>query len=476
MYGNKNKQKTSVLINSKLFILFYILVFSLSFVCQAHAVTLTHPEQKDMIVDEDGIFFSGKISKYEKVFINGIRIKPSKFGAFSYSVPLQEGENIIAVQSKEWTGHSETIKYTITRISPEFGENYNKFVPHEIGYYVTTRDNVVLRSTPIDKGMNRLGYLPQDTKVVADGTHNEFSRIYLTKDKYAWAMTKDLKKLPQEEEFLYIPKTLVDKNHIKTNSDITYTYTMTENTPYSAVVNDNKLVLTIYNLDNGDESYEKTFTLDKFPRYSICMQNGILYLTFKNCPVSSENYSNKNVKIVIDPGHGGQERGAVGCLGDIEKNYNLKVALCLKKILLEHNFDVILTRETDKFISLEDRVKFAKDNDALIFVSIHMNSVHISDDPNLNEGTLTFYFNPQSKNAAKIVSKSLAQNLKVSDGGATQASFAVIRPTEYIGILSELVYLVNPKDVSVYKNKKFINTSAQAIYQGLINYIHSELE
>ncbi len=473
MYGNKNKQKTSVLKN--LYTVFSILLFVLTFISQANAVTLTHPEQKDMIVDEDGIFFSGKINRHEKVYINGVLIKPAKFGAFSYSVPLKDGENIIAVQAKEWTGHNETIKYTITKTPKKHDENYNKFVPCETGYYITTKDNVVLRSSPIDKGMNRLGYLPEDTKIVVDGTHNEFSRVYLAKDKYAWVMTKDLKKLPLEE-FLYVPNSIVETDQIKTNSDTTYIYTLTDNTPYSAVVNDNKLILTIYNLDNSDELYEKTFSLGKFPRYNVCMQNGILYLTFKNCPISKANYSNKNVKIVIDPGHGGSERGAIGCLGDIEKNYNLKVGLRLKKLLQEHNYDVIMTRETDKFISLNDRIKFAKDNDALIFVSIHMNSVPISDDPNLNEGTLTFYFNSQSKNAAKMVSKSLAQNLKVSDGGATQASFAVIRPTDYIGILAELVYLVNPKDVPVYRSKKFVNTSAQAIYQGLINYIHSELD
>lgn len=469
MHGNKNKQKTSVLR-----ILFFIFLLILNFAPQVQALTLTHPESKDTVVDEDGIFFSGKIKKSEKVFINGNRIKAGKFGAFSYSVPLKEGENIIAVQKKEWTGHTETLKYTITRKSPKHGENFNKFIPQEPKYYTTTRNNVVLRSTPINKGMNRLGYLPENTKIVVDGTLNEFSRIYLTKDKQGWAMTKDLRPV-EEDEFIYVPKVLVSTDQIKTNSDITYIWTMTENTPYSAVVDDNKLIISIYNLDDNDEICERTFTLGKFPRYSVCMQEGILYLTFKNCPITSSNYSNKNVKIVIDPGHGGTERGAIGCLGDIEKNYNLKVALQLKKLLENHNFNAMITRETDKFVSLEDRVKFAKDNDALIFVSIHMNSVPISDDPNLNEGTLTFYFNPQSMNAAKIVSKSLAQDLKVADGGATQASFAVIRPTEYIGILSELAYLVNPKDVPVYRNKKFVHTSANAIYNGLVNYIHSEL-
>lgn len=462
--GNKKSGKV-------IFILFSLLFFANS----VFALTLTHPEQQHMTVDEDGIFFSGKIKKSERVFINGVQMNRAKFGAFSYSFPLKEGENIFAVQKKEFLGHNETITYTITRVSANHKPDYNKFIEEDKAYLETTRDNVVLRSTPIDAGMNRLGYLPKGTKVAVDGRFNEFSRIYLAKDKYGWAMTKDLAKSENEAEFVYTPKSLLSVNQVKTDIDTTYTFSLSENVPYSAVVEDNKLVVTIYNLDDNDETYTKEFTLDKFPRYSVCMQNGILYVIFKSNPLTDTNYSNKNVKIVIDAGHGGKELGAVGCLGDKEKNINLDVALRLKKILEEHQFDVKLTRETDKYVSLEDRIKFAKDNDALIFVSIHMNSVPISDNPLLNKGTLVFYFNPQCKQISQIVSKSISKDLHTVDGGATQRSFAVVRPTEYIGILAELAYLVNPDDVAIYKNKKFAQTSAVAIYNGLVDYIHSEL-
>ena len=454
-----------------LFILLTVVLFTQS----ANALTLTHPDYDSMTVEEDGIFFSGKISKHEKVYIDDTQIYPEKTGAFSYSVPLKIGENIFAVQSKDWLGNKITKKYVITRISPERKENVDKLIESEKAYYETIKDNVVLRNTPVDKGMNRIGYLSKGTKVVVDGSFNEFSRIYLSKDNYGWAMTKDLTKIEQEN-FCYTPIKLINTEQIKTADEITYTYTCSENMPYSAVVRDNKLILTIYNLDDSDEIYSKEFKLAQFPRYSICVQNGILYLTFKKLPFTPSNYSNKNVKIVIDAGHGGEETGAVGCLGHKEKDLNLDVALKLKKILEEHQFDVKMVRETDKFVSLEDRIKFAQQEDALIFISIHQNSVPISENPNLNEGTVVFYFNPQSQELAQSISKSVSQALCVKNEGATQASFAVIRPTEYIGVLAELVYLVNPRDVSVYKNKKFAQNSAQAIYKGLSAYIHNELE
>ena len=122
--------------------------------------------------------------------------------------------------------NTETIKYTVTKLSPKLEKYHNQFIEQEPAYYKTTRDNVVLRNTPIDKGMNRLGYLPADTKVVVDGITNEFSRIYLTKDKHAWAFTKDLIKIEtateenEKNEFTYTPQNITDISQIKNEKEI----------------------------------------------------------------------------------------------------------------------------------------------------------------------------------------------------------------------------------------------------------------
>lgn len=463
--------------NKKLFIILITLFFYIIFSQKTFALTLSHPEEQHMTVSEDGIFFSGKIGKYENVYINNVLMHPEKSGAFSYSFPLNEGENIFAVQVKDLFLKTETIKYTIKRVSPQHEQNHNKFVEQTPQYYITMKDNVVLRSTPIDEGMNRLGYLPTDTKVFVDGTTNEFSRVYLSPNNYGWVMTKHIKSITDSEKNNnYTPISILSTEQTKTNSDTTYTVTLSDNCPYSAISDGEKLTITLYNLDNDDEMFSKEFNLGNFPRYSVIMQNGVLYVMLKNTPITNKNYSNRNVKIIIDAGHGGKDTGAVGCLGDKEKILNLDIALKLKKILEEHNFRVIMTRETDKFVSLDDRVKLAKDNNALIFVSIHLNSVPISSNPNLNQGTIVYYFNPQSKDLAQSLSKSISKELGTINGGASQASLAVARPTEYIGVLAELVYLVNPKDVVIYKNKKFTSNAALSLYKGITDYIHTEIE
>lgn len=470
----------------------YIILILILFVPKSQALIITHPNVQDLTLHEEAIFFTGKIGRNEKVYINDVLMIPSKSRAFSYSVPLKIGENIFAVQKKDWLGNVETIKYTVKRTSPSQAKYQNEFKESEPAYFETTRDNVVLRNTPIDAGINRIGYLPKGTKLFIDGTQNGFSRVYLTKDKFGWAMTKDLKQIPLTEiqqnisnetntdseettTYKYIPNSIISSEQIKNEDEKGIIIKLSANTPYSAIADTTKLYLTIYNLNTSNETYTKEFPLGKFPRYSVTMQNNELEVIIKKVPISKNNYSNKNVKIVIDAGHGGQEIGAVGCLGHKEKYINLDVANRLKRILESHNFDVYMVRETDKYVSLEDRVKFAKDKDALIFVSIHMNSVPISSNPNLNEGTIVFYYNPVCQQLAQSLVTVLSSELKTKNEGVAQASFAVIRPTEYIGVLAELAYLVNPNDVSIYKSKRFAHNSALSIYKGLVNYIHAGL-
>ncbi len=84
-----------------------------------------------------------------------------------------------------------------------------------------------------------------------------------------------------------------------------------------------------------------------------------------------EDFSTKTV--VIDPGHGGKDPGAISPWGLREKDINLKVAKLLKKELEKKGFLVYLTRDKDKFLSLKERVKFAKEKEADLFISIHAN-------------------------------------------------------------------------------------------------------
>jgi len=99
--------------------------------------------------------------------------------------------------------------------------------------------------------------------------------------------------------------------------------------------------------------------------------------------------------IVIDPGHGGRDPGAISPSGLEEKDINLIVSKCLKQELQRQGFRVILTRTNDVYLTLEERTKIAKKHDADFFISIHANASHSR---NVN-GMEIYYLTPSRLNS-----------------------------------------------------------------------------
>ena len=131
-----------------------------------------------------------------------------------------------------------------------------------------------------------------------------------------------------------------------------------------------------------------------------------------------------------------------------------------------------MTRECDGNISLNDRVKIAKSNQAEIFVSIHLNSIGDTPfNPNKHKGTSVYYFNRNSKQLAQILEKSVSKGVNTRKDGVRTGSFAVIRPTEYVGVLVETAYMINPHDSVLYNSKDFAENAAKGITEGLLEFI-----
>ncbi len=106
--------------------------------------------------------------------------------------------------------------------------------------------------------------------------------------------------------------------------------------------------------------------------------------------------------IVIDPGHGGRDPGAVGIMGTYEKEIVLDIGLRLRYLLEKSGrYKVLMTRDQDVFISLSDRVKFANNNQADLFISIHVNAI-----PQRHYNFVeTFYFGPPADRHALQLAK-----------------------------------------------------------------------
>jgi N-acetylmuramoyl-L-alanine amidase len=217
--------------------------------------------------------------------------------------------------------------------------------------------------------------------------------------------------------------------------------------------------------------------------------------------------------IVLDPGHGGTDPGCIGKSGLQEKSIVLDVALMLRKKLVEqNNFNVILTRETDIYIPLEDRTVIANQKAADLFVSIHVNSkrnrkrtgietyyLNFSPDADVNElaarenatstgniGRMKEIIDKivknskfqESKDLAEKIHRNLIKSISAKYGPAKSlrlggGPFYVLIGSEMPAVLAEISHLSNAQEESRLKTKEYREVLVDGIYSGIIEYIRS---
>jgi N-acetylmuramoyl-L-alanine amidase len=215
--------------------------------------------------------------------------------------------------------------------------------------------------------------------------------------------------------------------------------------------------------------------------------------------------------IVIDPGHGGKDPGARGIRKTEEKDITLQVGLQLRELLSKQSgMRVLMTRDRDVFIELEDRVKFANSNEADLFVSIHVNShpsravkgleiYHFGEakdqralevaarengTPIGNTGVGWEYLVADLLTTKKIdESLELAWNAKeamvsqtngqyvMNDHGVKTAPFYVLRFTSMPSILAEIAYISNPDEEDLLRKPGFVRDVAQSLCQGVVSFL-----
>lgn len=171
--------------------------------------------------------------------------------------------------------------------------------------------------------------------------------------------------------------------------------------------------------------------------------------------------------IVIDAGHGGHDPGAVARSGFTEKEVALNTSLYLADSLKRAGANVILTRNDDSFISLNDRVYYAHRAQADAFISIHYDAVEV---PNTMSGTTTYYYSEAERALADSINHQLTQNGPLRNNGVRHGNFFVLRNNGQASVLLELGYLDNDHDITVVNTDHYQRTIADAIYQGLSLY------
>ncbi|HEY9767946.1 MAG TPA: N-acetylmuramoyl-L-alanine amidase [Coleofasciculaceae cyanobacterium] len=173
-------------------------------------------------------------------------------------------------------------------------------------------------------------------------------------------------------------------------------------------------------------------------------------------------------KIIIDAGHGGDDPGTIGIGGFQEKDLVLPISLDVAEILKKQDIEVIMTRDTDNFISLEGRTDMANDIDADLFVSIHANAINLSR-PDVN-GLETYYYQ-SGRRLAEIIHWSILNGVNIDDRGIRRARFYVLRHSTMPAVLVEVGFLTGAVDSSRLKDPNHRRQMAEAIARGIVEYI-----
>jgi len=296
---------------------------------------------------------------------------------------------------------------------------------------------------PVDHGavkMVRLGLHDDYTRVAVDLDKEKYEKnsIVLSEDKMKITITITAKGTEPEED-------KPDEN------------TPTEDTPNDTPNEDNNTGDNVN--DDGSVNIPENNTtvsvdLEKLKDYTSC--NGVK-------------------RVVLDPGHGGNDPGALGTVDGKtknEKSINLSVAKLVKEELEARGIEVLMTRSEDATMSLDNRSKYANKNDAAMYVSIHVNAA--SNAPKAN-GIEVFYasqnndnyYGTTSKNVAKAILDALIDGTGATNRGVKVERHYVTRTSLMPAVLIELGFITNESEAAKLVDGSYQKKLANAIADGI---------
>lgn len=169
------------------------------------------------------------------------------------------------------------------------------------------------------------------------------------------------------------------------------------------------------------------------------------------------------ITVVIDPGHGGHDRGGIPGQRIAEKDMTLDVALRLRNILSANGYNVVMTRSTDVFVPLGGRVAIANSYRNAIFVCIHFNATPRSG----ASGIETYFYSRESLPLASAIHYYVAGGAPSENRGVRRRGYYVLRKTNIPAVLVECGFLTNPTEAAYAQNGSYRQKLAEEIAAGV---------
>ena len=206
--------------------------------------------------------------------------------------------------------------------------------------------------------------------------------------------------------------------------------------------------------------------------YDVRYERSNLIFSLRHAPktfLTSQNRDRplENINILLDPGHGGRERGSRGPTGYPEKEINLIMSKLVEERLNDLGATVYLTRTEDKDVSLKERMAAIDKIKPDLAISIHYNALPDSGDAENTQGISTFWYNTQAHAPAAFLHNYLVKELDRPNAGLFWNNLALTRPHTAPAILLELGFMINPEEFEWITNENEQEKLAQTLAEGI---------
>ncbi|HEY9727316.1 MAG TPA: N-acetylmuramoyl-L-alanine amidase [Chroococcales cyanobacterium] len=332
---------------------------------------------------------------------------------------------------------------------------------------------------------SRLTPLPKGTRATVTGREGEWVRL----DYGGWIKASEVRIIPGAVP----PRSLIRSIRARQVDGATeVVFPLQVPVPVSVQQGDRTLTLILYNttaqtdiirLDDdplisrldwqqvAPNQVQYTFNLKSLQQWGYTMryEGTSLVLSLRHPPNAKIQNSKSltGIKILLDPGHGGAESGAVGPTGYAEKAVNLVMSKLLRDQLVARGATVYMTREEDKDVSLQDRVAMIDKLKPAIAISIHHNSLPDDGDAMNTKGFAAFWYNAQAHSLAVFLHNYVVSKLGRPSYGVYWDNLALTRPASTPSVLLELGFMSNPVEFETVVNPQAQQKMVEAIADGI---------
>ncbi len=387
-------------------------------------------------------------------------IKKSKSGAgvvVNKRVLPSDGTPVVVTADLAETFRGDTMsQYSEPTYFPLPKGALDYVVGEELKYSFTDKNQVeTYRFYRLQSGLRVFADDIATVSVNSAAVNNSISGVTVTSDA---RYTKVI--LATRQQISYVATYAADKLTFKFNytNSMPDSMKLSKNPLFSAVnFSDDTMTLTL-------RSSGKFMGL--YPYYD---NDGNLVLRFNNPPIISAN-NMRGAKIVIDPGHGGNDVGALGYLSAYpERTINYSVTAKLVSILKNRGATVLVTNGSEyNYLSLEQRVAATAAADPHLFISVHSNSTAYNTSA---AGTEAYYFNHWSTGLAQFTSANVASALGTNNRGQKFGYYYVTRSMQYPAILLEAGFMSNQTEYHKLINEGYQDNIANGIANAIVTYL-----